>query len=198
MENNTFSKIVTTAIEENSLEVANHQEQKQKDKMPISWNYRTQDFELLLDEVNNFQDCSIRICRNWLKAHESESFCSENIERYTKIVILLRDVVELLEKIKIKIQGNRSQKLEIFQIVEAIVSDCLDIELKQVTPKASLVNDLGMDSLSWQELLITLEKTFAISISDEIAETLTTVQEIVDRIVLILQAENKRSLQLQL
>ena len=38
--------------------------------------------------------------------------------------------------------------------VAAIVSNCLDIEPEQVIPTVNLANDLGMDSLSWQELLI--------------------------------------------
>ena len=67
----------------------------------------------------------------------------------------------------------------------------MDIEPEQVTPTTNLVNDLGMDSLSWQELLITLEERFSIEISDEIAEALSTVQQITERIVLIVREENK-------
>ncbi|PSB08447.1 acyl carrier protein [Pleurocapsa sp. CCALA 161] len=84
------------------------------------------------------------------------------------------------------------------ETVGNIVSNCLDIEPEHVTPTANLANDLGMDSLSWQELLITLEERFAIQISDEIAGTLVTVQELIERVVLIIQAKNKQSLQLQL
>jgi acyl carrier protein len=66
----------------------------------------------------------------------------------------------------------------------------LDIEPEQVTLTANLANDLGLDSLSWQELLITIEETFTIIIPDEIAETLATVQHLIDYILLIVQEEN--------
>jgi acyl carrier protein len=77
------------------------------------------------------------------------------------------------------------------------VSKCLDIEPEQVTPTANLTNNLGIDSLSWHELLITLEETFTIGISDEIAGTLTTVQQLIDCVILIVQKENRLSPQLQ-
>ena len=77
------------------------------------------------------------------------------------------------------------------------MSDCLNIEPEQVTPTAHLVKDLGIDSLEWQELLITLEEKFAIMISDEIAGTLVTVQQLINYIVSIVRKENKLSIQLQ-
>jgi acyl carrier protein len=76
------------------------------------------------------------------------------------------------------------------------VSSCLDIEPEQVTPTANLANDLGIDSLDWLELLITLEEAFCIKISDEIAGTLTTVQQLIDCVILIVQKENRLSPQL--
>lgn len=200
MKNNTSPKIVPTVIGDNSHVITNYAELKQNGKAETTFKSKstTQSFELLMSEVDNFQGYSNQICQDWLKAHKTESLGSKNIQQYTKIVILLQDVVELVERIKMKIQRAQLQKLEISQTVGAIVSNCLDIELELVTPMANLANDLGIDSLSWQELLITLEETFAIRISDEIAETLTTVQEIIDRIILIVQAKNKQSLQLQL
>ena len=76
-------------------------------------------------------------------------------------------------------------------VIKPLSTSCLDIESEQVTPKSNLVSDLGMDSLSWQELLITLEERFSVEISDEIAGTLSTVQQITERIVLIVREENK-------
>ncbi|NJL52345.1 MAG: acyl carrier protein [Hydrococcus sp. SU_1_0] len=106
-----------------------------------------------------------------------------------KIIILLQDIVKLIEEIKTKIKSAQLQKLEISETVGNIVSNCLDIDPEQVTPTAHLVKDLGIDSLSWQELLITLEERFAIRISDEIAETLVTVQQLIDYIVSIVRKE---------
>ena len=110
---------------------------------------------------------------------------------------MLQDIIELIERIKTTIKCAQLQKLEISQKVGTIVSTCLDIEPEQVTPTANLANDLGIDSLEWQELLITIEETFTITISDEIARTLTTVQQLTDYVLSIVQSGNRLSTQLE-
>jgi acyl carrier protein len=197
MDNNTPSNIISTTIEDNSLDIANHTELKQNGKAETTFKSKTQSCELLMYEVDNIQDYSDRICQNWLKAHKTDSLCSKNVQEYTKIVILLQDITELIERIKTTIQSAQLQKQIISETVNYIVSNCLDIEPEQVAITANLANDLGIDSLSWQELLITLEETFTIIISDEIAGTLTTVQQLIDCVILIVQKENRLSLQLQ-
>ena len=153
--------------------------------------------QLLVREIDNFPDYSDRICQDWLKAHKIESPDDQTLQKYTKIIILLQDIVELIEEIKTKIKSAQLQKLEISETVGNIVSNCLDLDPEQVTPTAHLVKDLGIDSLSWQELLIALEERFAIIISDEIAGTLVTVQQLIDYIVLIVREEDILSPQLQ-
>jgi acyl carrier protein len=197
MKNPTSSNIIPTTVENNSLEIVNNTEPKPNDDGVITWSSQTQSFQLLMRKVGNFQDCSLRICQNWLKAHEKDSLCSKNIQQYQKIVILLKDIVDLVEGIKTTIQCAHLQKLEISETVGTIVSNCLDIELDQVIVTANFANDLGIDSLDWLELLITLEETFAITISDEIAGRLVTVQQLIDYIVSIVQEKNKLSPQLQ-
>lgn len=196
MENHTSSNIIPTTVENNFLEIANYSESKPNDDGVITWSSQTQSLELLMGKVGNFQDCSTQICQNWLKAHETDSLCSKNLKQYQKILILLRDIVELIEGIKTTIQCAQLQKLEISETVGNIVSDCLDIELDQVVITANFANDLGIDSLDWLELFITLEETFDIEISDEIAGKLVTVQQVIDYIVAIVQQRNRLSYQL--
>lgn len=198
MENNTSAKIIFTSIEDNSLETAGPTKTKQNDRTAISRNFKTRGFELLMREVDNIQDYRNRIRQNWLKAHKTESLCFKNVQGYTKIVILLQEIVELILSINSTIQCAQIQKQMISQTVGNIVSNCLDIEPEQVTLTANLVNDLGIDSLSWQELLITIEKTFSIIISEEIAETLITVQQLIDYILSIFQSGSMLSTQLNL
>jgi acyl carrier protein len=193
--NNTSSKIISTTIKNNSLEIVNQTKLKPNNDKAITWSSEIQSLELLMGKVGNFQDCSNQICQNWLKAHETDSLCSKNIKQYKKIIILLKDIVELIEGTKTTIQCAQLQKLEISKTVGTIVSNCLDIELDQVIVTANFANDLGIDSLDWLELLITLEETFAITISDEIAGTLVTVQQLIDYIVLIVQQRNRLSYQ---
>jgi len=53
---------------------------------------------------------------------------------------------------------------------------------KDVVPEASFVDDLGADSLDQVELIMEMEKEFDVSIPDEEAEGITTVQAAVDYI----------------
>ncbi|MFO7560861.1 MAG: acyl carrier protein [Desulfobacterales bacterium] len=63
-----------------------------------------------------------------------------------------------------------------------IISEKLDVDINEVIPKASLVDDLGADSLDLVELVMTMEEEFDIEISDEEAEKLITVQNAIDYI----------------
>ena len=53
----------------------------------------------------------------------------------------------------------------------------LGVEASEVTPNASLVEDLNADSLDLVEYIMTVEQVFQVQISDEVAEKLTTVGE---------------------
>jgi len=61
-----------------------------------------------------------------------------------------------------------------------IISEKLDVDISEVIPKASLVDDLGADSLDLVELVMTMEEEFDIEISDEEAEKIITVQNAID------------------
>ena len=63
-----------------------------------------------------------------------------------------------------------------------LIAERLDVDMDEVVPKASLVDDLGADSLDLVELVMTMEEEFEIEISDEEAETLVTVQNAIDYI----------------
>ena len=63
-----------------------------------------------------------------------------------------------------------------------IISEKLDVDIGEVVSKASLVDDLGADSLDLVELVMTMEEEFDIEISDEEAEKLVTVQNAIDYI----------------
>ena len=71
---------------------------------------------------------------------------------------------------------------EIEARVKAIIVDKLGVDESEVTPNASFTNDLGADSLDTVELIMELEKEFGISIPDDQAENISTVQDAVDYI----------------
>ena len=71
---------------------------------------------------------------------------------------------------------------EIASRVKAIIVDKLGVEESEVTETASFTNDLGADSLDTVELIMEFEKEFGISIPDDQAEKIGTVQDAVAHI----------------
>jgi acyl carrier protein len=66
--------------------------------------------------------------------------------------------------------------------VKKIIADKLSVDMEEVVPQASFVEDLGADSLDLVELIMSMEEEFDIDISDEDAEKLITVQDAFDYI----------------
>ena len=66
--------------------------------------------------------------------------------------------------------------------VKKIVTEKLSVELDEVIPEASFVDDLGADSLDLVELIMAMEEEFDIEIPDEEAEKLQTVQDAINYI----------------
>ncbi len=66
--------------------------------------------------------------------------------------------------------------------IKKIICEQLDVAEKDVVPEASFVDDLGADSLDQVELIMAMEEEFDISIPDEDAEKIGTVQNAVDYI----------------
>lgn len=58
-----------------------------------------------------------------------------------------------------------------------VIIDQLGVDSDEVVPRASFVEDLNADSLDLVELMMSIEEAFAIEISDEDAEKLTTAEE---------------------
>lgn len=66
--------------------------------------------------------------------------------------------------------------------VKKIIVEQLDVSEDDVVLTASFVDDLGADSLDQVELIMAMEEEFDISIPDEDAEKIATVQDAVDYI----------------
>jgi acyl carrier protein len=63
--------------------------------------------------------------------------------------------------------------------VKEIVCEQLGVSEDEVTPEASFIEDLGADSLDIVELVMALEEEYEMEISDEDAEKIKTVQDVI-------------------
>jgi acyl carrier protein len=66
-----------------------------------------------------------------------------------------------------------------FERVKKIIVDLLGVEEDQVTMEARFREDMEADSLDLVELIMALEEEFDGQISDEDAQNITTVSEVV-------------------
>ena len=64
--------------------------------------------------------------------------------------------------------------------VRKIIAEKLSVDLEEVVPEASFVEDLGADSLDLVELIMSMEEEFDTEISDEAAEKILSVQDAID------------------
>ena len=71
---------------------------------------------------------------------------------------------------------------EIASRVKDIIVDKLGVDANEVTETAEFTKDLGADSLDTVELIMEFEKEFGITIPDDQAEKISTVQNAIEYI----------------
>ena len=68
------------------------------------------------------------------------------------------------------------------QKVIDIIVEQLGVGADEVTLEASFIDDLGADSLDLVELIMAMEEEFGLEISDQDAEKILTVQDVINYI----------------
>ena len=66
--------------------------------------------------------------------------------------------------------------------VKKIIAEKLSVDLSEVVPEASFVDDLGADSLDLVELIMSMEEEFDVDIDDDDAEKMLSVKDAIDYI----------------
>lgn len=66
--------------------------------------------------------------------------------------------------------------------VKEIIAEQLSIDVEEVKPEASFIEDLGADSLDTVELIMAFEEEFELEIPDEEAEKIKTVGDAIEHI----------------
>jgi len=69
--------------------------------------------------------------------------------------------------------------LMVFEKVQTMLADQLNISKDKITMESDIINDLGADSLDVVELLMSLEDVFNITVPDEMANKLQTIGAVV-------------------
>lgn len=67
----------------------------------------------------------------------------------------------------------------VFEKIAEIIANELSVSKEDITLETHLQNDLGADSLDAVELIMTIEEEFDMSIPDDSAQSLKTVNDIV-------------------
>lgn len=70
----------------------------------------------------------------------------------------------------------------VIQRVSLIVGEQLGVDEVDLVPEASLLDDLGADSLDVVELVMALEEAFGIEVPDDDVENIRTISDIVQYI----------------
>ncbi len=73
------------------------------------------------------------------------------------------------------------------QRVQSVIIDQLHIKPEELTPEASLMNDLGADSLDMVEIGMKLEELFQCTIPDDLMEQIVTVDDVYDAVSRLLR-----------
>jgi len=74
--------------------------------------------------------------------------------------------------------GSTTVENELAGRICALIADHLGVDVRDVTPEASILDDLGADSLDIVELVISLEEAFDIEVLDEEVEGMRTIGDI--------------------
>ena len=69
----------------------------------------------------------------------------------------------------------------VFEKVQKIISENLNVPLEKVTMDTHLVDDLGADSLDAVELIMALEEEYGIEVDDEAAQNMKYVRDLIKK-----------------
>lgn len=70
----------------------------------------------------------------------------------------------------------------VFEKVQKIIAEGLNVSLDKITMETHLVDDLGADSLDAVELIMALEDEFGLEVEDNAAQNMKYVKDLVNYI----------------
>lgn len=82
------------------------------------------------------------------------------------------------DKFKKKEEISPERRQELLDKIMPILAETLEIDKDKIKPESKITEDLGADSLDTIELTMALEDAFNIEITDEEAEKMRTVEDV--------------------
>jgi len=67
----------------------------------------------------------------------------------------------------------------VFEKVKKMLAEQINISQEEIKLESDIINDLGADSLDVVEMLMAVETEFDVSIPDEVAMEMKTIQDVV-------------------
>lgn len=79
---------------------------------------------------------------------------------------------------------NKKKGIEImeFEKLQKIIAEVLNVDADEITMETTFVDDLGADSLDIFQIIMGIEEEFDIEISNEDAENIVSVGDVVEQI----------------
>ena len=77
---------------------------------------------------------------------------------------------------------NRRNTMSTLEKVIELMAEQLNVPAEKISVEKEIVKDLGADSLDVVEMLMNLEEEFSVTVPDEEAVNIKTVQDVVDLI----------------
>ncbi len=88
--------------------------------------------------------------------------------------------IDKVLKMSYNVTVKLRRKLDmVFERIKAMIKDELNVPEEKITMEAKLAEDLGADSIDAVELIMNIEDEFEVQVSDEEAQNIKTVGDIV-------------------
>ncbi len=181
--------------------------QRLREYRAINEEFYRREFEEIKKMVLYFRDRSMYGIDSWDLSQEEIREYGEQIEYYNELLelefslgnlIRLKGFKERNEKVyqdhlnneklqndlrewrrtKKQQNNNKAFNTNLFEYIQAVIAEQLNVDAAQVTPEAEFVKDLGADSLDVVELIMALEEKFGIEIPDEQVEKIVNVGDV--------------------
>ncbi|MCX5668095.1 MAG: 3-oxoacyl-ACP reductase FabG [Candidatus Omnitrophica bacterium] len=76
--------------------------------------------------------------------------------------------------------GRFGKPEEVAKVIKKLVAEIVEVEIDKITPEASFVEDLGMDSMMVLEILASIEKKYKLRIPEENLTKITNLSKVVE------------------